>query len=98
MAVEVSSAHARKGERIVVALRADAADKLLGIQGSLRVDPAKPRFVGQAPRDNVTLEMVNDDDAARGELSYLASNPRDGLRGHVAPLVFEVLGAEYDTG
>ena len=90
---DVSDVAAGPGSRIAVALRAEAQDPLAGLQGFLRFNPARLRYVGQAPA-GATLTMLNDGAAGRGELRVLSLNVA-GLEPRTAVLVFEVRAADY---
>lgn len=91
---DVSNLMADPGSRIAVALRAAAhADRLTGLQGNLRFDPARLRYVGQAAA-GATLTILNDAAAARGEIRLLSLNVA-GLDARTAVLVFEVLRPNY---
>ena len=86
-----SSLEGRPGQRITVALdvRVEAGEALGGIQGMVRFDPSRLRYVGVAP-EPARLMMVNGNSADDGELRFLTVG-YTGLEGVVSPLVFEVL-------
>lgn len=95
---DASDLAAAPGARIAIAIRARAAgaEPLAALQGYLRFDPSRLRYVGQVP-EGATLVTVNDQAAARGEVRLLSVNVV-GLEPHTAVLVFEVVGADYARG
>src|SRR5262245_42889427 len=72
--LEASSLRAAIGERVTVAVRAQARDVALhGVQGTVQFDPARLAYVGQATDgDHVYLVMVNDKAADRGSVRFIA--------------------------
>ena len=93
--LEVSSFDAAPSSRVAVAINAALAERDLlgGLQGTLRFDASRLRYVGQ-DGDAASLAIVNDAAAAAGELR-VASMDVAGLAPRTAVLVFEVLGADY---
>src|SRR5262245_13325648 len=71
--LEVSSLDAAPNARIAVAIRADldAPDQLGGLQGTLRFDPSRLRYVGQDDGASA-FAIVNDSRAAQGALRVLS--------------------------
>jgi hypothetical protein len=96
--LEVSSPTARVGDRIALAVRASANldEKLQGIQGYVRFNPAYLTYAGQAAGLK-TLVTVNESKASQGELRFLGVEPR-GLDARTATLVFEVKHPDYVRG
>lgn len=95
VALEVSDTGAPRGARIALGVRVTAPEGLAGVQGVVRFDPARLRYVGQPA--SAWLVMVNDGDAARGELTVLSLEAL-GLPDRGATLVFEVLEPGYAPG
>ena len=93
--VEVSSATAAAGQDVAVAVVADSKlpETLQGMQGYLRFNPARLRYVGQDAASR-QLVLVNDRDAASGTIRVLSVDAQ-GLTPRTAVLVFEVKGADY---
>lgn len=93
--LEVSSAHARAGNRVAVAIRAETfGTRAIGaLQGRLTFDAARLRYEGQIEDDAFVL--VNDTRA--GELRVVATDV-DGFSDRVATFVFEVLRDGYADG
>lgn len=91
----LSSAEAPVGSRVAVAVDVSkrAGARLLGVQGFVRYDAARLRFVGQSP-DAGTLAMLNEAEAEAGALRLLSVNPA-GLPERTATLVFEVVAPGY---
>jgi len=97
--LEISSRTAATGERIAIAVRADAAvqEPLQGLQAYLRFDPARLSYVGQSTADP-GLVLVNAQRADRGELRFIAVDAA-GLAARVATLSFAVRGSgDYTSG
>lgn len=92
--LEASSTHAAPGARIAVAVRAEGEDQapVAGLQGVLRFDATRLRYVGQSAGGVLTI--VNTAEAERGALRVASLNP-GGLPLHTAVLVFEVRSADY---
>ena len=94
LSLEVSSASARVGSRVGVALRVNAPTlSVAGIQGTIRFNPAELAYVGQSATTEATA-IINPRRADRGELAF-TSFDIDGMQGRVANLVFEVRGTGY---
>ncbi len=90
----ISSPGQTAGGRIAVDVRTEGtSEDIGGLQGMVRFDAAKLRYVGQA-QDNGTILYVNAKGAARGELRIAELNP-DGLRPRSGKMVFEVLAPAY---
>jgi hypothetical protein len=96
IAIEVSALDARPGDRVAVAVRATAEEPVAGLQGYLRFDPSRLRYVGQVP-DGATLAITNESGADRGELRVLSARV-EGLPARTAVYVFDVLAGGYDRG
>lgn len=100
VSLEVSSASAAPGTRIAVALRADidGPDPLAAIHGTLRFDPGKLRYVGQAV-DSGNIAMVNAERESSGELILTIANLPNrrpaGLTGRALVLSFSVAAPNY---
>lgn len=96
LALEVSDRDASAGERVAVSLANVAGGDLGGVQGTLRFDPSRLRYVGQLrDGDSDQILMVNDKAASRGELTMVVADGT-GLQ-HSMPLVFTVVGNGYDA-
>src|SRR5262245_15517112 len=96
--LEASDLNAAAGSKVAVSLTADSRTKspLITLQGVVRFDPSRLKYVGQDVRP-AAMAMVNEREAARGELRVLALKvPK--LDRDVATLVFEVKGAGYASG
>lgn len=92
--LEVSSASAKPGTRIAVAVNLDVNAGTTGVvQGTIEFDEARLRYVGQSPAGN-TITMVNAKGAANGKLRLLSGNA-SGITGRVAMFVFETKGDNY---
>ncbi len=92
--VELSSASARAGSRVAVAVTlGEVAGATGGIQGDLEFDASRLKYIGQSPVGDA-ITIVNDDAAARGELVFTSFNPR-GIDGRVAVFVFEAMAPDY---
>lgn len=89
--LELSSSTAAPGERVAVAVRVDGT--LGGLQGKLRFDPARLRYIGQVPDGNA-IALVNHGRAEDGLLRFGSFHQR-GITDRVAHFVFEVRGAGY---
>lgn len=96
--LDVSRAAGRGGALVAVAIRAEAgnADPIAAIQGTLRFDPTRLRYVGQA-EDAPGLVLVEGAGAGRGELGVLALDLA-GLARRPVTLVFEVLAKGHTRG
>jgi hypothetical protein len=95
LSVEASSATASKGQRIAVAVRAEYAKPLGGLQGYLRFNPGRLRYVGETTLGPVLL--VNHSRIDAGEVRFGSMDAQDiGMR--VGTFVFEVLGPGYTDG
>src|SRR5262245_65730945 len=73
-----------------------SVDQIAGVQGSIRFDPARLRFVGQIA-DPPTLVMISSARAAEGALRIVGVNAR-GLPTRTAVFAFEVVGPGYLRG
>ena len=95
--LEVSARTAAPGDRVVIAVRADAAldEPLQGVQASLRFDPSRLAYVGQSVGGNLVL--VNDAGADHGVLRLIAVDA-NGLAPRVASLVFTAKGGDLTSG
>ncbi len=91
-----SSTSAAPGERFAVAIEAAApGDLRLGsLQGELRFNAAKVRYVGQAKPASGEFAMVNGTVASEGRLPIASLNAH-GLGRQAAVLVFESRSADY---
>jgi len=98
VAYELSSLNANAGERITLAVGAQAAggELLGGLQGYVRFDPSRLRFLGQSPAGR-TLAIANYDRAERGELRVASLNTA-GLDRRAAVFTFEVRSPDYTRG
>jgi hypothetical protein len=94
--VELSSATAARGAQVAVGviLEAELPQPAITLQGFLRYDTSRLRYVGQVMDEKGAL-FINDTKA--GELRLLAVNT-NGLGRKAAALVFEVTGTGYDRG
>jgi hypothetical protein len=92
---DVSTRGAAPGSRVAVAVWADVAapERLAGLQGFVRFDPARMRYVGQSS-DGQTLAITNDARADRGELRVASLNAQ-GLPRRTATFVFDVVTPGY---
>jgi len=93
--LEASSLDAAPNVRVAVAIRADldAPDRLGGLQGTLRFDPSRLRYVGQdaaAP----SFAIINESRASEGMLRVLSMDV-SGLAPRTVVLAFDVTGPEY---
>ena len=94
--VNVSDLNAGVGDRIALAIEVSAAKPLSGVQGHLRFDPARLKFLGQiADRD--AWVVINESALARGEIR-LASFSGTELAPRVAKFAFEVRTLNYTGG
>jgi len=93
--LEVSSLDAAPSSRIAVAVTATVAapDRLGGLQGSLRFDPSRLRYVGQDDA-SPSFAIVNDSRAGEGTLRLLSMDVA-GLPPRTIVLAFDVVRAEY---
>jgi hypothetical protein len=90
----LSSPGVAVGGKVAVDVRIEGASEALGsMEGTIRFDAAKLRFVGQQQQKG-TLLVVNSKNATRGELR-LAELDVDGLADRKAALVFEVVAPQY---
>lgn len=96
--LEVSSAQAERGSRVAVAVRAEprSARPLGALQGLVRYDASRLRYVGQVAEGN-SIALVNDQNAARGELRVVATDV-EGFGIRPVALVFEVTADGYARG
>jgi len=92
LALSISSRGAEAGERVAVGVTLESSDAA-GIQGTLRFDAARLRYVGQAP-EGEAITLVNNKRAELGELRFTSFNP-EGVSGRVAVLVFETIARDY---
>lgn len=92
---ELSSLTANPGERVTLAVGAELAsgELLGGLQGYVRFNPAKLRFVGQTSAGR-TLAIANYDYADQGELRVASLNTA-GLDRRAAVFTFEVRSPDY---
>lgn len=94
VALLTSSATAPAGRRIAVAVQlGNTIGNVGGIQGTLRFDPARLRYVGQSPIADV-VTMVNPRGADAGSVRFMALSPH-GVSKRVALFVFEPLTSGY---
>src|SRR5262245_12035801 len=95
LGLALSSPNARPGARVALAVRANANldEKLQGLQGYVRFNPAYLAYMGQAAGLK-TLVTINESRANQGELRFIAVEPR-GLEARAATLVFQVKNADY---
>ena len=94
--LELSSLSAATGQRVAVAVRVDAAEgRVAGIQGALKFDATRLRYVGQSPAGSA-VTIANHRGAERGELRF-TSFSTNGISGQVALFVFEARGAGYSA-
>ncbi|HKA60277.1 MAG TPA: hypothetical protein VKD28_16795 [Gemmatimonadales bacterium] len=96
--LEVSSLDAAPGARIAVAIRADldAPDRLGGLQGTLRFDPSRLRYVGQDAA-SPSFAILNDSRAGEGMLRVLSMDV-SGLAPRTVILAFDVASPSYASG
>jgi hypothetical protein len=83
------------GDRVAVAVWAEvpAPERLSGMQGFVRFDPSRLRYVGQST-DGQTLAIANDSRAEAGELRVASLNAQ-GLPRRTATFVFDVVTPGY---
>jgi hypothetical protein len=95
--LEVSALDAPPGALVGVAVWADpqGASRLGGVQGRLKFDPGRVRFVGQVPEE--AFAIVNAADTVRGALR-IASLDVGGLPHRTVHLVFQVKARGYLQG
>jgi hypothetical protein len=95
--LEVSARTAAPGDRVIIAVRADAVldEPLQGVQATLRFDPSRLAYVGQSVGENLVL--VNAARADQGELRLIAVDA-NGLAPRVASLVFTAKGGDLTSG
>jgi hypothetical protein len=91
LAINVSSTNAPVGARVAVAVTLDGAAGAL--QGTLRYDPARLRYIGQSP-DGQQVTLVNAKSASTGKVRFVSYSAK-GLKRNAALLVFEARGAGY---
>ena len=86
------------GRRVAVRILAEASNAapLRGLQGVLRFDPAKLRYVGQ-PLEGTTAVLVNADDSLSGTLPVVSLS-LTLLEPATAELTFDILRADYLEG
>lgn len=94
LGVAVSSADARAGEQIAVAVQAEGRDELGGLQGTLRYDARQLEFLGQAPEGG-KVTIVNSSRAGEGELRLISYQGGLGIGQRSGTLVFAVKGSDY---
>ncbi|HKV75138.1 MAG TPA: hypothetical protein VJN95_11505, partial [Gemmatimonadales bacterium] len=89
---------ARAGDKVAIAIRADANldEPLQGLSGVVHFDPARLSYVGQVV-DGRHVVMINDAGAARGELRVVSVETA-GLQPRTAVLVFTARNADYGQG
>lgn len=92
--LEISSRTVETGERLAVAVRVD--ETIGGLQGSLRFDASRLKYIGQVP-DVKSITMVNASNANEGALRFGSFHP-SGIKDRVAQFVFEVRGGGYADG
>lgn len=99
LGIDLSSTSAAVGDQVALAVRADNAGDLdLGaLQGTLRFDPSRLSFVGQAGDAAGPVTMVNDKAADRGSLRFLSYSIQ-GLGHRGGTLVFQVKSVDYARG
>lgn len=94
VSLAISSASARIGERVAVAVKVDAPrSSTRGILGAIEFDAARLRYVGQSP-EGTAISLVNDREAAKGTIRFTSFNAT-GISGNVALFVFETRGSGY---
>ncbi|HKS05811.1 MAG TPA: hypothetical protein VJR92_05825 [Gemmatimonadaceae bacterium] len=96
LALQVSDAVASTGEHIGVVIATESGVAPGGVQGFLRFDPTRLRFVGQE-RDtgDEQIMLVNTADAQAGVLRLAVLDPDDMTRS--GTLVFEVVAGGYTS-
>ncbi|MFN0179475.1 MAG: hypothetical protein ACKVZ0_11810 [Gemmatimonadales bacterium] len=98
LALEVSRADARIGDRIAVALVVNGAqgnDPIIGLQGRIRFDAGRLEYLGQEL--GATFAIANEAAADRGAIA-LANLNTSGLSGRTAVFAFAVRGEGYLSG
>lgn len=96
LAVQVSSAGAKVGDQVAVAVRINAAQPVLTMQGTFGYNPAALRYVGYDVGDG-EFAMVNDEHLDTGRIPYIASGALIGMS-RTPALVFEVVSTDYMNG
>jgi hypothetical protein len=98
VSLEASSASVPAGERIAIAVRADAVtgEAIGGMQGYLRFDPSRLQYVGHAASAKPFV-IANGSAAGQGEVRALSMDAA-GMPSRAMVLVFEVKGADYLRG
>ncbi len=93
-----SSLAATLGDTVSLRVIAESAgaDVLAGLQGRLRFDPRRLRYVGQ-PLAGAVLVLVNSDAAEQGELRVVSLR-LEGLPRETADLRFVVLSPSWEAG
>jgi hypothetical protein len=96
--VEVSTANAKAGDQIALAVRAQPATgiELGAVQGTLYYDASRLRYVGQAV-EGAKVTLINDKKAARGEMRLISYNVA-GIGTRSGTLVFEAKTVNYTRG
>src|SRR5262245_10119310 len=95
--VEVSSANAKAGDQIALAVKAQAASGELGVvQGLLVYDPNRLTFVGQSV-EGTKVTLVNDRKANRGEIRLISYDVK-GIDNRTGILVFKTRTPDYTRG
>jgi len=94
VAVEASSLSAAPGTRIAVAIRGEAASgaPVGGLQGTLRFDASRLRYVGQSLEGPQAI--TNNEHADAGELRFINVDA-GAIPARAAEYVFEVRGSDY---
>src|SRR5262249_61634666 len=96
VSLSVSSRSAPVGSKVAVAIEASAPGSLhlAALQGELRFDAAKLKFIGQSAPAGKSIAAVNYQLAAGGRLPVASLDP-DGLAKQTAILAFQGLKAGY---
>ena len=94
LALDVSSADARIGSKIAVSVKVEALPGAMGgVQGALRFDPTRLRYVGQSPTGDA-ITMTGTQNVSVGTLRFTSFSQK-GISGRVATFVFEAKGSGY---
>jgi hypothetical protein len=96
VALDISSLTAQPGERVALAIYADAGRAVGAVQGRLYFDASRLQYTGQTV-EGTAMVLVNDTRANTGELRFTATDV-NGFASRAATFVFEVRSRGYEAG
>lgn len=97
LSLVVPSFTAGVGDQVAVGLRATGPVAIGGVEGTLRFDAARLRFIGQVAEAGTPV-ILNTSEAARGRIKAVSVKVDGFGDGNVAVFAFEVLASDFTRG